>query len=94
MTFPFKNLVFEGGGVKGIAFVGAMKVLKKEEILQNINRVGGTSAGSINAVLFAAGFSNQETLNVLNKVDFNNFKDNSWGVISEDQCQFRCFSAL
>ena len=94
MTFPFKNLVFEGGGVKGIAFVGAMKVLDKEEILQNINRVGGTSAGSINAVLFAAGFSNQETLNVLNKVDFNNFKDNSWGVISEDQCQFRCFSAL
>ena len=37
MTFPFKNLVFEGGGVKGIAFVGAMKVLDKEEILQNIN---------------------------------------------------------
>ncbi len=24
MTFPFKNLVFEGGGVKGIAFVGAL----------------------------------------------------------------------
>ena len=83
MTFPFKNLVFEGGGVKGIAFVGAMKVLDKEEILQNINRVGGTSAGSINAVLFAAGFSNPETLNVLNKVDFNNFKDDSWGVIAD-----------
>jgi predicted acylesterase/phospholipase RssA len=65
----FQNLVFEGG-VKGIAYVGAMKVLEKEGILKNIKRVGGTSAGSINAVLFAAGFTNQETLNVLNDLNF------------------------
>lgn len=83
MTYPFRNLVFEGGGVKGIAYVGAMKVLEKEEILKNIKRVGGTSAGSINAVLFAAGFSNQQTLNVLNKLDFNDFKDDSWGVLRD-----------
>ena len=83
MTYPFRNLVFEGGGVKGIAYVGAMKVLEKEEILKNIIRVGGTSAGSINAVLFAAGFSNQETFNVLNKLDFNDFKDDSWGVLRD-----------
>ena len=83
MKYPFRNLVFEGGGVKGIAYVGAMKVLEKEEILKNIKRVGGTSAGSINAVLFAAGFSNQETLNVLNKLDFNDFKDDSWGVLRD-----------
>ena len=83
MTYPFRNLVFEGGGVKGIAYVGAMKVLEKEEILKNIKRVGGTSAGSINAVLFAAEFSNQETLNVLNKLDFNEFKDDSWGALRD-----------
>jgi NTE family protein len=34
MTYPFRNLVFEGGGVKGIAYVGAMNVLEKEEILK------------------------------------------------------------
>ena len=83
MTYPFRNLVFEGGGVKGIAYVGAMKVMEKEEILMNIKRVGGTSAGSINAVLFAAGFSNQETLNILNKLDFNDLKDDSWGVLRD-----------
>ena len=85
MTYPFRNLVFEGGGVKGIAYVGAMKVLEKEKILKNINRVGGTSAGSINAALFAAGFSNQETLNVLSKLDFNDFKDDSWGALRDMQ---------
>lgn len=83
MAYPFRNLVFEGGGVKGIAYVGAMKVLEKENILKDIKRVGGTSAGSINAVLFAAGFSNQETHNVLNKLDFNEFKDDSWGALRD-----------
>ncbi len=83
MNYPFRNLVFEGGGVKGIAYVGTMKVLEKEGILGKIVRVGGTSAGSINAVLFAAGFSNQETLNILNDLDFNKFKDDSWGVMRD-----------
>lgn len=27
MTAQFRNLVFEGGGVKGIAYIGAMQVL-------------------------------------------------------------------
>ncbi len=83
MNYPFKNLVFEGGGVKGIAYVGAMKVLEKEGILKNIKRVGGTSAGAINAVLFAAGYSNQETLHLLKSLDFNEFKDDSWGILRD-----------
>ncbi|MGD9250630.1 MAG: patatin-like phospholipase family protein [Desulfobacterales bacterium] len=85
MAYPFRNLVFEGGGVKGIAYAGAMKVLEKEGILKNIRRAGGTSAGSINAVLFAAGFNSTETLNVLNKLDFNDFRDDSWGVLRDMQ---------
>lgn len=83
MEYPFKNLVFEGGGVKGIAYAGAMKILEKEGILDNIVRVGGTSAGSINAVLFASGYSNQETFKELKKLDFNDFKDDSWWVLSD-----------
>ena len=43
MAYKFKNLVFEGGGVKGIAYVGALEVLEKEQILGNIKRVAGTS---------------------------------------------------
>ena len=83
MNYPFRNLVFEGGGVKGIAYVGAMEVLKKEGILGKIDRVGGTSAGSINAVLFAAGYSNAETLKVVQSLDFNDFRDDSWGALKD-----------
>ena len=83
MGYHFRNLVFEGGGVKGIAYVGAMKVLEEEGISPDIKRVGGTSAGAINATLFALGFSNTEQRNIMNKLDFNNFMDDSWGVIRD-----------
>lgn len=79
----FRNLVFEGGGVKGIAYVGAMRVLEEMGILREIKRVGGTSAGAINAVLFAAGYTADETLKELGELDFNDFKDDSWFVLND-----------
>jgi len=33
-AYPFRNLVFEGGGVKGIAYLGALQVLEKKKILK------------------------------------------------------------
>jgi len=56
MTTQFRNLVFEGGGVKGIAYVGTMQVLAQRGALTDIRRVGGTSAGAINALILALGF--------------------------------------
>ncbi len=85
MHYHFRNLMFEGGGVKGIAYVGAMEVLKKKGILSDIQRVGGTSAGAINATLFALGFSNTEQHRILKNLKFKNFMDDSWGVIRDTQ---------
>jgi len=83
MTTQFRNLVFEGGGVKGIAYIGAMQVLENRGILQHIQRVGGTSAGAINALLFALGYSIQEQKEILHSTDFNAFMDDSWGAIRD-----------
>lgn len=83
--YHFKNLVFEGGGVKGIAYVGALDELKEREILGSIERVGGTSAGAINAVLLATGHSLEETREILSELDFNNFMDDSWGVLRDSK---------
>lgn len=79
----FRNLVFEGGGVKGIAYVGAMAVLEEKKILKEIKRVGGTSAGAINAVLVACGFSNAEQRKILAEMDFNRFMDDSTGFLRD-----------
>lgn len=85
MEYHFKNLVFEGGGVKGIAYIGAMQVLQEKGILPAIQRVGGTSAGAINATLFALGFTIPEQRNILKKLDFNNFMDDSWGLLRDTE---------
>lgn len=82
-SYHFKNLVFEGGGVKGIAYAGAMQALEKQGVLPNIKRVGGTSAGAINAVLLATGYTPEETRDVLAAMNFRNFMDDSWGVIRD-----------
>ena len=83
MTTQFRNLVFEGGGVKGIAYIGAMQVLENRGILPQIKRVGGTSAGAINALLFALGYSIVEQKEILRSTDFNDFMDDSWGAIRD-----------
>ncbi|MCX7771124.1 MAG: patatin-like phospholipase family protein [Proteobacteria bacterium] len=83
MDYHFRNLVFEGGGIKGIAYVGALMELEKRGILQNINRVGGTSAGAITATLVALGYNNKEIYNVVNNMNFEDFFDDRWGIIRD-----------
>lgn len=74
MNYNFRNLVFEGGGVKGIAYGGALDILDQMNILSNITRVAGTSAGAINAVLVALGYSSQEVSKIIAETDFKDFE--------------------
>ncbi|PVZ82200.1 patatin [Serratia sp. S1B] len=83
MAYSFRNLVFEGGGVKGIAYIGALSVLEDKEIISTIERIGGTSAGAINAILLGLGFSLKETMDLLESLDFNRFMDDSWGIVRD-----------
>src|SRR5688572_25109176 len=76
--YRFQNLVFEGGGVKGIAYGGALEVLNEKGILQKIKRVAGTSAGAINATLLALGYTSAEVSKVVAETDFSKFADNGW----------------
>ncbi|MCC6916995.1 patatin-like phospholipase family protein [Nitrosomonas sp.] len=83
MAYEFRNLVFEGGGVKGIAYVGALGVLEEKNIISSIERIGGTSAGAINAILLGLGFTLEETMDILGSLDFNKFMDDSWGIVRD-----------
>lgn len=81
--YHFRNLIFEGGGVKGIAYVGAMKALGTKDILPTIERVGGASAGAIYATILALNYSEAETQQLLWNLNFNNFLDDSWGILKD-----------
>lgn len=73
----FRNLVFEGGGVKAIAYAGTLPLLERKGILNSINRFAGTSSGSILASLLALGFTSKEIIKLLGEIDFSEFKDES-----------------
>lgn len=64
------DLVFEGGGAKGMVFVGALDVLLQGGEHQ-IGRLLGTSAGAITALLLAARYTVDEMLAALNEKDAN-----------------------
>jgi NTE family protein len=67
------DLVLEGGGVKGIALVGAISVL--EERGYRFHRVAGTSAGAIVGSLVAAGVPAAEMRQIMATLDYRRFRD-------------------
>ena len=78
--YNFKNLVFEGGGVKGIAYAGALEVFDEYGFLNDIQRVAGTSAGAITAALLALTYSPTEIKDIISKTNFKDFEDGSWFI--------------
>ncbi len=52
------------------------------KILSNIERVGGTSAGAINAALLALGFTFQEVSDIVAATNFNDFEDKSGFIVN------------
>jgi len=73
MTKPC-DLVFEGGGVKGIGLAGAFLELYEQDYRPEC--VAGTSAGAITAALVAAGYTGQELKElVLKDMHFPLFAD-------------------
>jgi len=83
MDYHFKNLVMEGGGVKGIAYIGALQALDELGVLGNITRVGGTSVGAVNALMLGLGYMPDEMSEVLYNMNFRNFMDDDWGIIRD-----------
>lgn len=70
------DMVFAGGGAKGVAHLGAMWAIDRLGI--KIKRLAGTSAGAINASLVAAGYSIEDLCNELFDIDFMSFRDGFW----------------
>lgn len=66
-----RTLVMKGGGVKGLALVGALKELEKYFTFDSF---AGTSAGAIAATLLASGYTPTELELILKNKKFSDFK--------------------
>ncbi len=71
--------VFSGGGIKGLALVGACAAIEKRGF--RFKRVAGTSAGSLIAGLLAAGYTSAEMAAILDDLDLKKFLDSRKTII-------------
>lgn len=78
-----KNLVFQGGGVKGTAYVGAIGELERRNVLAGVTSVAGTSAGAITAALLAVGAGAEAVRRILRSTDFTSFMDGGGWVVGD-----------
>lgn len=72
MAKPARALILKGGGIKGLAYVGALKELEK---YYEFTWFVGTSAGAIAAALLGAGYNSRELQQILSETDFREFLD-------------------
>jgi NTE family protein len=73
-----RNLVFEGAGIKGIAYAGVVEALEKEHLLDSIEKVGGTSAGAIVAMAISLGYTAEELRTEVLNTPFNKLRDHGF----------------
>lgn len=66
---PKVGVVLSGGGAKGYAHIGALKVIEAAGI--KIDYIGGTSIGAIVGGLYASGYSADELEKIMYSLDLN-----------------------
>lgn len=80
---PKIGVVLSGGGAKGSAHIGVLKVL--EEVGIPVDYVAGTSMGSIIGGLYCLGYSPEEMDSLISTVDWSVYMSNS---VTRDKLSF------
>lgn len=63
------GLVLSGGGAKGLAHIGVLKVIEESGV--RVDYIAGTSMGAIVGALYASGYSADELAQIFQEVDFD-----------------------
>ncbi len=77
MARPRIGLTLSGGGIRGIAQIGVLRVLEKEQI--PIDYIVGTSIGGVVGALYASGYSPDEIIELARLTE--------WGSVLSDSPQ-------
>ncbi|HXQ74655.1 MAG TPA: patatin-like phospholipase family protein, partial [Pyrinomonadaceae bacterium] len=80
--------VFEGGGAKGYAHVGALQAIEGRGI--HLKAVAGSSVGAVIALLIAAGFSADELINKIAQDDWiDRLNRRDWAAFKKLDNEYR-----
>ena len=70
-----ENLVFSGGGIRCISYVGVLKLFEEKEIMKNIKQIIATSGGSIFGLVLILKYTYEELKSLVLGLDFENIRD-------------------
>lgn len=70
-----KHLVFEGAGIRGIAYCGVVQEMESKKMMDNVEKVGGTSSGAVVALTLSLGYTGKEIENIILQTNFKKLND-------------------
>lgn len=71
----YRNLALEGGGIRGIAYTGAIAELEKHHSTDSIRNIAGTSVGAIVGAALSVGYTARELNDLLYNLKIQSFND-------------------
>lgn len=69
----FHNIALSGGGAHALSFIGALRVYEERGLLQAVKGIATSSAGAIVGLMLALGFSTEEMVRFVDKLDDTHF---------------------
>ena len=82
---PKVGLVLSGGGAKGLAHIGALKVIEEAGI--KIDYIGGTSMGAIIGGLYASGYTANQLDSIFRNNDLSQLIQDNFPRSSKSFCE-------
>jgi Predicted esterase of the alpha-beta hydrolase superfamily len=77
MVKNIRNLIFSGGGILGVSYLGALDYLYSNNLLEQLTRTAGTSAGAIAACITSFHLPFENVLEIANSLDYRKVPDKS-----------------
>ena len=71
LRMNYRNLVFKGGGIRGIAYLGAVEELERLGLMEKIQQVAGSSVGAISALMVSLRLPAKEIKSIFDTLDFS-----------------------
>ena len=90
---PKIGLVLSGGGAKGFAHIGVLKVLEQAGV--KIDYIGGTSMGAVVGGLYASGYNAHQLDSIFKETNFDKSSSNkSFRIFMKqhNSCSFKIFA--
>ena len=82
----YENLIFSGGGVRCLAYIGVLKYFEEQDLKYKFNTIVGTSGGALFALIYILDYTYLEIKHLATNLDLNSLQD----ISSENLFKFFC----